>query len=165
MVPSRNSVDFGATSGECGNWFSILTPGTAESFSTTKRLLKRRSSFSNHKVTLRAFILDSYKTKDGGRIGEMPEPELREEDVLVQIHAAGVNVLDSKIAAGEFKLILPYRPEMPFVHYPGSGPQIVSTMLWRTSDRQSNVAFQNLLLEARPLTGLPEFGDVCDAVA
>jgi NADPH:quinone reductase-like Zn-dependent oxidoreductase len=33
--------------------------------------------------------------------------------VLVQVHAAGVNLLDSKIRSGEFKLILPYRP--PFV--------------------------------------------------
>ena len=39
----------------------------------------------------------------------MPEPELRDDDVLVQIHAAGVNLLDSKIRDGEFKLILPYR--------------------------------------------------------
>src|SRR5205823_2063146 len=30
-------------------------------------------------------------------------------DVMVQIHAAGVNLLDSKIRAGEFKRILPYR--------------------------------------------------------
>lgn len=29
--------------------------------------------------------------------------------MLVKIHAAGLNVLDSKIKAGEFKLILPYR--------------------------------------------------------
>ena len=27
----------------------------------------------------------------------MPDPELQEDDVLVQIHAAGVDVLDSKI--------------------------------------------------------------------
>ena len=39
----------------------------------------------------------------------MPEPELRDDDVLVQIHAASVNLLDSKIRDGEFKLILPYR--------------------------------------------------------
>jgi NADPH:quinone reductase-like Zn-dependent oxidoreductase len=38
---------------------------------------------------------------------------LREEDVLVRIHAAGVNLLDAKIRDGEFKPILPYRP--PFV--------------------------------------------------
>lgn len=39
----------------------------------------------------------------------MPTPELRDDEVLVQVHAAGVNQLDSKIRDGEFKLILPYR--------------------------------------------------------
>lgn len=58
---------------------------------------------------MKAFILDHYGSKDGIRAGVMPEPELREDDVLVQIHAAGVNLLDSKIRDGEFKLILPYR--------------------------------------------------------
>jgi len=47
------------------------------------------------------------------RHGEVPEPELRDNDVLVEVHAAGVNLLDSKIKSGEFKLILPYR--MPLV--------------------------------------------------
>ena len=58
---------------------------------------------------MKAFIIDRYGKKDGVRIGEMPDPELREDDVLVQIHAASVNPLDSKIRDGEFKLILPYR--------------------------------------------------------
>ena len=58
---------------------------------------------------MKAFILDRYGSKDGVRAGEMPDPELREDDVLVQIHAAGVNLLDSKIRDGEFKRILPYR--------------------------------------------------------
>jgi alcohol dehydrogenase len=58
---------------------------------------------------MKAFIVDRYKSKDGGRIAEMPEPELLEDDVLVQVQAAGINLLDSKIRSGEFKLILPYR--------------------------------------------------------
>jgi NADPH:quinone reductase-like Zn-dependent oxidoreductase len=58
---------------------------------------------------MKAFVIDRYGSKDGGRVGEMPDPELREYDVLVQVHAAGVNLLDSKIRNGEFKLILPYR--------------------------------------------------------
>ena len=57
---------------------------------------------------MKAFIVDRYG-KGSGRLGEMPEPELREDDVLVQVHAAGVNPLDSKIRNGEFKLLLPYR--------------------------------------------------------
>ena len=34
---------------------------------------------------------------------------MRDDDVLVAIHAAGLNQLDAKIRDGEFKLILPYR--------------------------------------------------------
>jgi NADPH:quinone reductase-like Zn-dependent oxidoreductase len=58
---------------------------------------------------MKAFIVDRYGKKDGVRIGEMPDPEVRENDVLVQVHAAAVNLLDSKIRNGEFRLILPYR--------------------------------------------------------
>ncbi|MGJ7615434.1 MULTISPECIES: NADP-dependent oxidoreductase [unclassified Variovorax] len=58
---------------------------------------------------MRAFIIDRYGKKEVGRIGEMPDPEVRDDDVLVQIHAASINPLDSKIKSGEFKLILPYR--------------------------------------------------------
>ena len=58
---------------------------------------------------MKAFILESYGSNNPLRLGEMPEPELRDRDVMVQVHAAGVNPLDSKIGSGEFKLILPYR--------------------------------------------------------
>ena len=58
---------------------------------------------------MKAFIVDRYGKTGGVRIGEMPEPELREDDVLVEVHAAGVNPLDSRIRDGDFKLILPYR--------------------------------------------------------
>jgi NADPH:quinone reductase-like Zn-dependent oxidoreductase len=58
---------------------------------------------------MKAFIVDRYGSKDGMRAGDMPDPELREDDVLVQIHAAGVNPLDSKIRDGDFKRMLPYR--------------------------------------------------------
>src|SRR4029079_12800012 len=58
---------------------------------------------------MKAFILDRYGSADHVRAGDVPDPELREDDVLVQIHAAGVNLLDSKIRNGEFKLFLRYR--------------------------------------------------------
>jgi NADPH:quinone reductase-like Zn-dependent oxidoreductase len=62
---------------------------------------------------MKAFVVGKYKKKGALRLTEIPEPELRDDDVLVRVHAAGVNLLDSKIRDGEFKLILPYRP--PFV--------------------------------------------------
>lgn len=62
---------------------------------------------------MKAFVLDRYGSKVALRAGEVADPEVREDDVLVQVHAAGVNLLDSKIRSGQFKLILPYRA--PFV--------------------------------------------------
>ena len=62
---------------------------------------------------MKAFVVDKYKKKGALRLAEMPEPELRDDEVLVRVHATAVNLLDSKIRDGEFKLILPYRP--PFV--------------------------------------------------
>ncbi len=62
---------------------------------------------------MKAFIADRYGKKESLRLGDVPEPELREDEVLVQVHAAGVNLIDAKLRNGEFKLLLPYRP--PFV--------------------------------------------------
>lgn len=58
---------------------------------------------------MKAFILDRYGKGRRLRLGEMPEPKLRDSDVLVRVHAAGVNPLDSKVRDGAFKAILPYR--------------------------------------------------------
>ncbi|TXN14275.1 NADP-dependent oxidoreductase [Methylobacterium sp. WL8] len=62
---------------------------------------------------MKAFILDRYKKKQPLRLGDLPEPAMGPGDVLVEIAAAGLNVLDAKIRNGEFKLLLPYKP--PFV--------------------------------------------------
>lgn len=56
---------------------------------------------------MKAFSIDRYGKKNG-RISEMPTPEVGAHDVLVQVHATSVNLLDAKIRTGEFKLILPY---------------------------------------------------------
>ena len=62
---------------------------------------------------MKAFLLDRYGKKETLRATEVPEPELREDDVLIEVHATAVNLLDVKLRNGEFKLILPYRT--PFV--------------------------------------------------
>jgi NADPH:quinone reductase-like Zn-dependent oxidoreductase len=61
---------------------------------------------------MKAFIVERYR-KDGLRAAELSEPRPGDRDVLVRVHAAGVNPLDAKIRDGDFKLILRYRP--PFV--------------------------------------------------
>lgn len=58
---------------------------------------------------MKAFVLDRYRPKDGGHISEVPLPALGDSDVLIQVFAAGVNPLDSKIRNGDFKPILRYR--------------------------------------------------------
>jgi len=65
---------------------------------------------------MKAFILDRYGSADCVRARDLPDPEVREDDVLVQVRAAGVNQLDSKIRNGEFKLILRYRLPLVLGH-------------------------------------------------
>ena len=65
---------------------------------------------------MKAFILERYGKTSSVRLGEMPEPELRDDEVLVKVHAAGVNLLDAKIKNGEFKLILPYHLPLVLGH-------------------------------------------------
>ncbi|WP_047460995.1 NADP-dependent oxidoreductase [Rhizobium rhizogenes] len=57
---------------------------------------------------MKAFLIDRYAKGAALRVGEVPEPQLLDNDVLIQIHASSVNPLDAKIRDGEFKLILPY---------------------------------------------------------
>ncbi len=62
---------------------------------------------------MKAFVVDKYKKNGPLRLADVPDPVVGDEDVLVQIHATAVNLLDSKVRDGEFKLMLPYRP--PFI--------------------------------------------------
>ena len=65
---------------------------------------------------MRAFVLERYGKQRALQMAELPVPALRDDEVLVQVHAAGVNLLDAKIRNGEFKLILPYRVPLILGH-------------------------------------------------
>lgn len=62
---------------------------------------------------MKAFVVAKYGKGGMLRQVELPQPTVGDRDVLVEVHAAAVNLLDCKIRSGEFKAILPYRP--PFV--------------------------------------------------
>lgn len=62
---------------------------------------------------MQAFIVHRYGDPTARRIGEVPLPEPASDEVLVKVHAAGINPLDSKLAAGAYKAVLPYRT--PFI--------------------------------------------------
>jgi len=63
---------------------------------------------------VRSFIVDKY----AGPLheAETPEPVVGDQDVLVQVVAAGLNQLDEKVRAGEFKQILPYKMPLSLGH-------------------------------------------------
>ena len=61
---------------------------------------------------MKAFILKRYGKNEKLQLTEIPTPVVKDNDVLVQVHAAAVNLLDSKVRNGEFKMILPYK--LPF---------------------------------------------------
>ncbi|WP_246527008.1 hypothetical protein [Plastoroseomonas hellenica] len=46
---------------------------------------------------MKSILIDRYAKGGALRLGESPVPELRENDVMVEIHAASVNLLDNKI--------------------------------------------------------------------
>jgi NADPH:quinone reductase-like Zn-dependent oxidoreductase len=58
---------------------------------------------------MKAFIVKKYSKKEKLQLTQIEEPIAKENEVLVQIHAAGVNLLDSMIKQGEFKTFLPYK--------------------------------------------------------
>lgn len=65
---------------------------------------------------MKAFTLNRYGKNEKLQLTEVAEPVVNENDVLVEVHAAGLNLLDSKIKTGEFKLILPYKLPLVLGH-------------------------------------------------
>ncbi|MBL7818832.1 MAG: NADP-dependent oxidoreductase [Saprospiraceae bacterium] len=63
---------------------------------------------------MKAFVVKKHSKKEALHLTEVSEPTLNDNEVLVQIHSAGVNLLDSLIRNGEFKIFIPYKT--PFVN-------------------------------------------------
>ncbi|PGS40403.1 NADPH:quinone reductase [Bacillus thuringiensis] len=61
---------------------------------------------------MKAMIIDRYG-KVPMRMAEVPTPEIKEYEVLAEIHAASINPIDFKIRDGKVKMLLKY--EMPLI--------------------------------------------------
>ena len=73
---------------------------------------------------MKAIILDRYSKKDRMRLGDMPEPKLGDNEVLVSA-CSGRESAGRQDQSGEFKLILPYRFPLVLGHdvAGGCGPR------------------------------------------
>ncbi len=58
---------------------------------------------------MRAVLLDDYGPAELLRLGEAPEPTLRSDDLLIDVHATSINPVDTKIRAGYQRAIVGVR--------------------------------------------------------
>lgn len=65
---------------------------------------------------MKAYVIKRYGKNVAFEAAELQQPKVGEDDVLIEIHAAGLNVLDAKIRNGEFKLLLPYKLPLVLGH-------------------------------------------------
>ena len=63
---------------------------------------------------MKAFIVKKYGKNETLHLTDWAEPTVSDNDVLVQIHSASVNPIDSMTRNGELKLFIVYKP--PFVN-------------------------------------------------
>jgi NADPH:quinone reductase-like Zn-dependent oxidoreductase len=62
---------------------------------------------------MKAFITKNYGKHGKQHLTDWVQPTVKDDEVLIQTHSAGVNVIDLLLRNGDFKLFLPIKP--PFV--------------------------------------------------
>lgn len=60
-------------------------------------------------IAMRAVVMTAYGNEDVIQVQDVPTPDSLENEVLVHVHAAGINPLDIKIRKGQMKPLLGYR--------------------------------------------------------
>jgi NADPH:quinone reductase-like Zn-dependent oxidoreductase len=58
---------------------------------------------------MKALILKRYGAHDGLELADIPKPAIGPGDILVKVHAAGVNPIDTMIPTGAFKALLKFQ--------------------------------------------------------
>ena len=65
---------------------------------------------------MRAVVVREFGPVENARLGEMPKPEAKAGEVLVEIHATSVNFVDLVTMSGKYQ----FSPELPYI--PGKLP-------------------------------------------
>src|SRR5438045_9112148 len=58
---------------------------------------------------MRALVFKRYGGPDQVAFADVPRPVPRPDEILAQVHAAGLNPIDNKIRDGNMKAILPFQ--------------------------------------------------------
>ncbi|MET0242732.1 MAG: NADP-dependent oxidoreductase [Flavitalea sp.] len=62
---------------------------------------------------MKAYTISRYSKTDSLMLTNVDKPVIQPNEILIEIHAAGINQLDAKIKSGEFKTMLKYK--MPLI--------------------------------------------------
>lgn len=62
---------------------------------------------------MRAFVMSRYGGPEGTRLQDVPVPQPKPDELLIRVHAAGLNPVDYKFREGKLKAL--YRPPLPVV--------------------------------------------------
>ncbi|AZI26235.1 NADP-dependent oxidoreductase [Pedobacter sp. G11] len=65
---------------------------------------------------MKAYTINKYGKKETLHLNDVSVPQVKDNEVLIEVHAAGLNLLDAKIKSGEFKQILPYKLPLVLGH-------------------------------------------------
>lgn len=65
---------------------------------------------------MKAYQVNRYGKNEKLHVAEVAIPVIKENEVLVEIHAASVNQIDAKIKSGEFKMVMPFKPPFTIGH-------------------------------------------------
>ena len=84
---------------------------------------------------MKAFAIEAYNQDP--KFIDQTKPQINDKEVLIEVHAASINPLDSKIRKGELKAILDY--DMPLV----LGNDFSGTVV------EKGKTSQNLILETK----------------
>ena len=94
---------------------------------------------------MRALVFKRYSKADQITFADVPRPALKPDEILVQVHAAGLNPIDNMIPKGTFKPFLKFQlPTAPFCsrqHVRPGHSQGISTELIKREWKKSPASF------------------------
>ena len=87
--------------------FSVVSFTRTDSMDTQSTELQRHATNIDEKM--KALVLKRYGGLNQVAFADIPRPRLKPDEILVQVHAAGLNPIDYMIPKGTFKPMLKFQ--------------------------------------------------------